>query len=428
MHTPSKLAVLASLSIASLSMSWSAYAADYALSPDGSAVVRLTSQATIGAGTLSSGLLPSGWTSTSGSGGSLAVTTYRAGFSGATGGGEIEALFNLGGAAPAGSYLEWVQVLNTNAPLGGNTSPYLDNAANTAKPFYSLTAANTTPGLPAGQLNFYDFSKRNPSLLSLTNPITWNAQLYPVVANAQQQLTVYDGVSWGWTMKKAMVGSTTATFTDPAPGSAVVGGVGSSNFGWGSGSPSSLSFAGSTFDATPNTAFKLGTLTFHNGTINSDSGADAVTFNTKLHFDNVPEKDFTLSSVLSLINTPNTSDPQASADQVSLGGWGFTFNVVEGATASVDVMATLSTGLTPSSAGTQSGAALAGANPLEPNPSYTLKIVGLANPTQGGFVTSVPEVQAWALFPAGLLVVALGARGRRGHSCSHSRGISVVRG
>lgn len=409
MQSTCRLVVLAALAVAS-SATW---AADYALSPNGDAVVRLTPQASIGAGTLNTSLLPSGWTSTTGSGGTMSVTSYNAGFSGATGGGQINALFNLGAAAPAGSYVEWVQVLNTNVPLGGNTSPYLDNAANTAKPFYSLTAANTTPGLPAGQLNFYDFSKRNPASLSTTNPITWSANLYPVVADAANKLTVYNGTSWGWTMKKAMVGSTTGTFTNPAPGTAVVSGVGSSTFSWGSGNPSSLSFAASTFDTSPNTVFKLGTLTFHNGTITSNSGADAVTFNAKLHFDNVPEKDFALSSVFSLLNTPNTSDPIASADQVSIGSWGYTFNVLEGATASVDVMAKLSTGLVPSSAGTQSGAALIGADPFEVSPDYKLTIVGLTNPTSGGFVTSVPEAEAWALFSAGLLVLVMRLRPRQ---------------
>lgn len=409
MQSTCRLVVLAALALAS-NATW---AADYALSPTGDAVVRLTPQASIGAGTLNTALLPSGWTSATGSGGTMSVTSYNAGFSGATGGGQINALFNLGAAAPAGSYIEWVQVLSTNVPLGGNTSPYLDNAANTAKPFYSLTAANTTPGLPAGQLNFYDFSKRDPALLTSTNPITWSANLYPVVADAANKLTVYNGTSWGWTMKKAMVGNTTGTFTNPAPGTAVVSGVGTSSFSWGSGNPSSLSFAASTFDTSPNTVFKLGTLTFHNGTITSNSGADAVTFNAKLHFDNVPEKDFALSSVFSLLNTPNTNDPVASADQVSIGSWGYTFNVLEGATASVDVMAKLSTGLTPSSAGTQSGAALIGADPFEPSPDYKLTIVGLANPTSGGFVTSVPEAEAWALFSAGLLVLAVRLRPRQ---------------
>ncbi len=395
-----------------VAMAGPALAADFALSPDGAAVVRLVPQGTVAAATLGSGMLPSGWTQSAGSGGTLSVTSYKAGFNGATGGAEIEALFARASAPAAGSYLEWVQVLNTNAPLGGNTSPYLDNAADTSKPFYSLTSANTSPGLAAGQLNFYDFSKRNPSLLSTTNPVTWDAKLYPVVADANQVLTVYDGVSWGWTMKKAMVGTTTGTFSNASPGSATVSGLGSSTFSWGIGSPSSLSFAASAFDATPNTSFKLGTLTFRNGAIAGGSGADAVTFNTKLSFDNVPENDFTLSTAFSLVNTPNTSDPLASADQVSIGSWGYTFNVLEGATATVDIMAQLSTTLVPSTSGTENGAARRGDFPFEAAPSYTLSIVGLTNATSGGSVTPIPEPGTVALYCLGLLGIGLHLRRR----------------
>lgn len=399
---------------ASLSaVAWPALSADYALSPDGAAVVRLAPQSTVAAASLGSSLLPSGWTQAAGSGGAISVTSYKAGFNGATGGAEIKALFTRGSVPPAGSFLEWVQVLNTNVPLGGNTSPYLDNAADTTKPFYSLTSVNTTPGLVADQLNFYDFSKRNPASLSTANPLTWNAKLYPVVADASNVMTVYDGVSWGWTMKKAMVGSTTGTFSNASPGSAVVSGLGSSSFAWGSGSPSTLSFAASAFDATPDTSFKLGTLTFRNGTIARGSGADAVTFNARLHFDNVPENDFTLSSIFSLVNTVNTSDPVASADQVSIGSWGYTFNVFEGVTASVDVMAKLSTGLVPSTNGTENGAARQGDFQFESTPSYTLSIVGLVNATTGGSVTPIPEPGTLLLYCFGLVGIGLRARQTR---------------
>ena len=187
------------LPIVVLSAAWLAspasWASAYVLSPDGAAVVRLESQSTAAASGLSAAMLPSGWSiSGTGTGGAMSVSSYTAGFSGATGGAEIKALFDRGSAPGAGSYLEWVQVLNTNVPLGGNTSPYLDNAADTSKPFYSLTAANLGSGLAAGQINFYDFSKRNPSSLATTNPITWDASLYPVVADGSGGLTVYDGV------------------------------------------------------------------------------------------------------------------------------------------------------------------------------------------------------------------------------------------
>ncbi len=372
----------------------SVQAADYALSPDGSGVVRLVPSGTVSGSSLNTSLLPSGWTANTGSGGATSISSYDAGFRGSTGGAEIKALFDNGTAPKSGEYLEWVQVLNTNLPLGGNTSPYLDNAANTAKPFYSLTAANCAVlGCTDSQLKFYDFSKRDSSNLATTDPITWNANLYPVKANASNVLTVYNGVSWGWTMKKATVGKVTGTFTNPSPNSAVTNGVGTPAFSWGSGDPSSLSFAGAAFDTKPDTVFKLGTLTFHNGTILSGSGADSITFNALLNFDNIPEKNFTLSSVFNLVNTLNTNDPIASADQVSIGSWGYTFNVLEGNTASVDVLAKLTTTLSGTAAGVESGAALSSEEGFDPSPDYILTVVSLSNPTSGGFVTTtaVPE-------------------------------------
>ena len=166
----------------------------------------------------------------------------------------------------------------------------------------------------------------------------------------------------------------------------------------------------SAFDTTPNTTFKLGTLTFSNGSIDIDSGADSVTFNAALHFDNVPEKDFVLSTQFSMVNTLNTDDPAASADQVSIGSWGYTFNVLEGATATVDVMAKLSTGLVPSSDGTENGAARAGDFPFEIAPGYAFSIVELANPSAGGSVTPIPEPDVWVLLCIGLVGIGLRTR------------------
>ena len=70
---------------------------------------------------------------------------------------------------------------------------------------------------------------------------------------------------------------------------------------------SSLSFTGGKFDTLPNTPFKLGTLRFHNGTI-AGNAADTVEFDTQIKFDNIPEKNFTVKTSLSLVNTPNTAD------------------------------------------------------------------------------------------------------------------------
>src|SRR5688500_7869941 len=64
------------------------HAADFEVSPDGSAVVRLVPQGTVTAGSLDTALLNSGWTATTGTGGALSVTSYNAGFKSGIGGGE----------------------------------------------------------------------------------------------------------------------------------------------------------------------------------------------------------------------------------------------------------------------------------------------------------------------------------------------------
>jgi hypothetical protein len=378
--------------------SLNARAADFALSPDGSAVVRLNPIGSASASSLDTSLFPAGWTiANTGTNGLLGTYDYNAGFTNLRGtdigGGTIKALFTNNVTQAPSQYAEWVQVVTSNDIPPCATSPCLDNQFRDTTPFYSYTVQNLSSTNPPNSINFFDFSARDPSNLSSINPIIWNASLYPVVGNPAQQLTVYDGVTWGWTMKPATVGLTAGSFTNPSPSSAVNTGVGTSAFTWGSGDPSALIFSGSTFDTKPNTTFKLGTLTFHNGAIFAGTGADSVNFNASLKFNNIPEKNFTLSSLFTLINTTNTSDPIASADQVSLGDWGYNFNVLEGSTASVDILANLTTNLNGAVDGTEGNAALISDANYAISPDYILTIVGVANPTSGGFVTatSVPE-------------------------------------
>ena len=179
------------------SFSMSGNAQTYQLSADGGYVVRTVPQGTVAASSLNTSLLNAGWTSTVGTGGSMSVTNYMAGFQSGSGGAQFEALYNNGAALGAGQVLQWVQVINTNDPLGNKTSPYLDNAAKPNQPFYSYTMENRDPNLPANQLNFYDYSQRPPSDLSKANPITWNANLYPVIYDGKTGITVKNGVSWG---------------------------------------------------------------------------------------------------------------------------------------------------------------------------------------------------------------------------------------
>ena len=93
-------------------------------------------------------------------------------------------------------------------------------------------------------------------------------------------------------------------------------------FKWGGTSGSGTSQSWMQFDGFPSATvapgdwFQMGKLTYYNGTINSGTGAD----NVKLKFAlNITLPTITTTNAeftLSLVNTPNTSDANASADYV----------------------------------------------------------------------------------------------------------------
>ncbi len=161
-------------------------------------------------------------------------------------------------------------------------------------------------------------------------------------------------------------GSATGVFNAPSGG--VTTGVGTNFFTWGTGNPSTLRFDGKSFSVTTPTgfiygaaaqnsrpAFSLGTLTYYNGTIATGTGADGVRLDVSTGLTvPVATSNVTVPSNLTLINTPNTDDPQASADQVYL-----------------------PKNLPPVVVTTVGGAKIS----IEP--------VGFANPTAGGFTTAI---------------------------------------
>jgi len=395
--------LLIPLGAAALFFSGNAAAADYALTPDGLGVVRLKPSAPIAATTFDSSLLPSGYTSsTAFFGGSVSVTDYRAGNRDGSGGSSIDVQFTPPATLGYWKNLNWVQVVTTNDPKNGEHSPFLDGDSDSL-PFYNDKHTN-----PPGPLYFHDFPRRPASHLSATNPIIWNANLYPVVYDRNDNsIQVYDGVTYGWEMKKAPVGTTSAIFTNPTPAGAAVGGVGTSTFVWGIGDPSLLSFTGTSFDTTPGERFKIGTLTFHNGVIAADSGANLVDFEVPIHFTNIPELDFTFKTTFTLINTPNTDDdPEASADIISIGSFGYSFHVLEGETASVDVMAILDVSLTGTPGGVSVIDAERESGPLDPGPHFVIKGLSFENPGSGGFITQVPEPSTWMLLVVGLAFIS----------------------
>ncbi|SEL89348.1 PEP-CTERM protein-sorting domain-containing protein [Roseateles sp. YR242] len=400
-----------------------ASAADYALSPDGNTVVRVVPQTTISSASFNTALLTGeypGWTVSlaNAAGGVVTPGTYTAGWQGGGGGAMFTASYSQTNAVAAGHQLHWVQVIDTNQPAGGTSTPYIDPRPNDdTLPFY-WTTAEVAGKSTSKTVSFSDFSRRPPTALSSVNPVTWNASLYAVEYDGNNSITVHDGVSWGWNMKPATVGNSGGVFASPSPTCppATCSGIGTSAVSWGLGDPGSLSFAATAFAPVVGDLFKVGTLTYHNGATQVGSAVDALGLDIALNFTNVTEANLTYHSQLSITNTPNTDDPVASADFVRFtnGAFSNTFNVVEGGTATADLMARLTPvlGVTP---------ALVGGGDKDPNTmpglavlGFELELIGFANATAGGFVTSViPEPATMVLWMAGLFGLGLAQR-RRG--------------
>lgn len=417
------------------------------ISPDGATVTELkpvTSLSSSSFNTLSFnssyGGQFSGYTVNTGSssGDKITVSTYDAGSSGAAAnglplvGGNIVATYQ-NNAVPTGTP-HFVQFINTNQPLGGATSPYVDPAPNDDNlPFYWTETER--PAFQSGSnLTFKDYSKRSTDDLFGTSPslnsISWEANLFYVQWDGGTGITVEDGMNWGWETKSATKGAVAASFVNPAPSTAVISGVGTSSFAWGDGQPSQsqLSFTSKSFNPKPNEVFSIGTLDYFNGTISSGTGADSIDLCLNFMFDNAIENNQQLLANLSLLNTLNTSDPVASADSVSFTSGGFTsaFNVFESASASADLYARFVSGsVIPSSVAGNSGKSLD--SPLDfPYISVLgIEILGFGDASEFGFIEGddfsggnpVPEPSTILLFItgiAGLLISRyknLGVRG-----------------
>ena len=366
---------------------------DYALSPDGSVVYRVLPEEVRDSSDLDTSLIKGkfDYTLIAAHDGALVLIDYTAGFISAKGigGAELNALYSLVRPLNAGESLNWIQVVHTNVPLKTTSTTYLDNRSMPTEPFYPPTAANRSflfPDLPANQVNFYDFPGRDPQRLQTVNPITWDADLYPVLVNGKS-LTIENGVSWGWTGKSATAGTDTGVFADATPGDAVTTGVGTSAFAWGEGQPSSLSFAGTPFDSPTADSFKLGTITYFNGST-SGGNADTVNLKVSVNLTNVPEKDFVLTVPITIVSTPNTDDEAASADTISLGNYG-SFHVLEGKSATVDIFGKLSTGLVASTAGASRDDVFSPDDVIDPLPGFGLQVTGLQSESVDGFISSL---------------------------------------
>lgn len=135
------------------------------------------------------------------------ITTYRAFVTGATGGVEILMTYTQGADAPNPATQAnvgdpetafWSQSIVTNDPLNGNTSPYLDISEGTNNggstfdaPLYPFQYADTA---------FYDAPRR--TVVPPNGPSkSWTGSNYLVKRNlTTKTLTVYDGITYGFTV------------------------------------------------------------------------------------------------------------------------------------------------------------------------------------------------------------------------------------
>lgn len=399
------------------------------VTPDGSVVVELKPVKSLAASDFNSGAFNgsyggqfSGYTinQNASTGDTIRVTTYDAATKGADGngiqyvGGNIDLVYENGGSPTATPH--FVQFVSTNKPLNGASSPYTDPSRNDDNlPFYWTESER--PGFQSGNnLRFKDFSSRGTEDLfgdpAAETSIDWSADLFYGQWDGATTVEIEGGVQWGWEAKSGTKGAATARFENAAPGSAVTSGEGTSNFTWGTGTPSRLSFAPESFNPKPNEAFSLGKLDFFNGVIGSNTGATSVDLLLDLAFVNASENDLTETVSFSLVNTPNTSDPQASADFVSFsfGGTNKTFNVLEGQSASADLIGIFNaTGFAGNGLANVSGKSFDDPFIFPNSSGLSLSILGFGDPSEFGFVTGDPV--AAVPLPSGILLLsgALGA-------------------
>ncbi|MEP7302735.1 MAG: choice-of-anchor K domain-containing protein [Caldimonas sp.] len=204
-------------------------------------------------------------------------------------------------------------------------------------------------------------------------------------------------------------GTTAAAWNNPLPtGPAIVTtGVGTAFFTWGDSSafgtnPNSLLFEGDSFVGVLESPFKVGKITYYNGTTAIGSTPDSVDLSLTLNFTTPALPPVVGSYLFTLNTTPNTADPDESADFVNL----------PSAFSSTDFLIGSTT--------------------------YRVKLVGFDNIVGDGFLTSdafqlhvredatasadlyaivttqaIPEPETYALLLAGLAAVSVATRRRR---------------
>ncbi|MDP1027880.1 choice-of-anchor K domain-containing protein [Sphingomonas sp. KR1UV-12] len=119
-----------------------------------------------------------------------------------------------------------------------------------------------------------------------------------------------------------VTGTTTATFTDAKPSTATFTGIGTNAVTWGVAADGAkvnqMTFAANTpFSATVGQQFKVGSLSYYNGTVNNGTELNSLGLNLGFNFSDPAIGAFTKSFMMKLNNTPNTGTADENADYVT---------------------------------------------------------------------------------------------------------------
>jgi PEP-CTERM motif len=118
-------------------------------------------------------------------------------------------------------------------------------------------------------------------------------------------------------------GTTSGVWVNPDPSAApiVTSGVNTPTFTWGDGSPAnSVQFVATPggFSSVTETPFKVGTITYFNGSTTVGTNPDSVQLALTLNFGSPAIPPVVSDYTFNIITTPNTDDPDASADFLDL--------------------------------------------------------------------------------------------------------------
>jgi PEP-CTERM motif len=199
-----------------------------------------------------------------------------------------------------------------------------------------------------------------------------------------------------------VIGVSSAVFKNPLATNTTYSGVNTNSFTWGNPGnfgvgANNLTFTGASFDAPLNTAFKLGTLSYFNGTTSLGSNPTSVDFKSRLSFSQPGIPDVLSTFTFALNSTPNSNDPVASADFVTLNSLTSPSRfVINGITYTININGFRN---------------VIGDGFLNSNPGqFHVREGRRASAELFGTVTAVPEPETYAMMLAGLGMLGFLAR------------------